>query len=512
MSLQPETVLATLMQTVVPRLGDWCAIHLVDAGGTPRLRAAAHADSGHDRLLRVLEQHEWEAISHESHHPLLTSQLRARTAVVLPLSCRGATLGALTLAFSDSGRTYDGPLIAHAERVVLLAAIALDNARLYEEQADVAHALQAALLPDALPVIDGVEVASRHRATGRGNEAGGDFYDVFRGPGDRTWLIMGDVVGSGSAAAALTSRIRHGFQALATQCQDLEQAFEGVNQVLLNADEGTLATAVAGVLSRTEGGLALQLAVAGHPAPLILRDGGARVEEVGASGRLLGVFDTLELHTEVIELGAGDAVVLYTDGAIELRAHTTQQGEAHLRESLRAGAGDDAATLLERVEHDALLASRGEPRDDMALLALRVHSGERRRPSREPTTHVANIEHRRHVLRGANQRIAAGRTGGEGSLPIGFLCECGARECGRLVELTAQEYETVQSQPHTFLVAHNHPIVGIDHVVRNGDSCVLVSRVNWQLEPDLRARPYLGSDGEAAADEHRSLAHADDSG
>ena len=129
---------------------------------------------------------------------------------MLPLTARGSVLGTLTpvdhavrpTAFDDTARRT-------ADRLAERAALALDNARLHEQQAHIAGVLQHSLLPRSLPEIPGFELASRFLAAGEAYEVGGDFYDAFR-TGSRSWsIVIGDVCGKGPEAAALTSLARY---------------------------------------------------------------------------------------------------------------------------------------------------------------------------------------------------------------------------------------------------------------------------------------------------------------
>jgi len=134
------------------------------------------------------------------------------------------------------------------------------------------------------------------------------------------------------------------------------------------SDGGRFCTAVAGQVVADGAGVGVHLASAGPPPPLILRAGG-HVEEVPAHGPLLGVTTRPAFPEATVELARGELVLLYTDGAFELRE--ARDGEAALREALAASAGFSAAEVVERLERHALVMSGGEPRDDVALLALR---------------------------------------------------------------------------------------------------------------------------------------------
>ena len=127
--------------------------------------------------------------------------------MIVPLRARGRILGAMLLGAAESGRHFTASDLALAEELGVRCALALDNARLYQERSDTARTLQSSLLPPGLPTIEGLELAARYRAAGEGNEVGGDFYDVFAW--DDAWaVVIGDVCGKGPEAAAPCARSR----------------------------------------------------------------------------------------------------------------------------------------------------------------------------------------------------------------------------------------------------------------------------------------------------------------
>ena len=130
-----------------------------------------------------------------------------------------------------------------------------------------------------------------------------------------------------------------------------------------------------GRMRAVDGGVEVLLLAAGHPPPLVLRAGG-ELEEVGAKGTLLGIAPDPSFGEELVRLGPGDILLMYTDGATELRGDDPWRGEQALRDTVRAGAGSGPAALVERVERAALVLSGGELRDDLALLAVAAPPGE----------------------------------------------------------------------------------------------------------------------------------------
>jgi hypothetical protein len=165
-------------------------------------------------------------------HLELLRQVGMRSAMIVPLAVTGRVLGALTLITADSGRVLDDADLAFAQDLAQRAALALENARLYEQQRQIAHTLQTALLPDDLPVIPGLTMAARFVPHGDGIEVGGDLYDVFPSP-DGWAIAVGDVCGKGPAAAGLTALVRHTLRVEVLHGRAPADALHQVNAAML---------------------------------------------------------------------------------------------------------------------------------------------------------------------------------------------------------------------------------------------------------------------------------------
>jgi PAS domain S-box-containing protein len=297
----------------------------------------------------------------------------------VPLLFEGGVPGCMGLGFDDAG-PFDAGDVDLLVAIARQGAQALERARLYEERVYVAQTLQAGLLPRALPHIRGLEVAVRYRPVGDGSEVGGDFYDLFA-LGDDAWMVaIGDVCGKGTEAAVLTGVVRSTIRALALAATDGGEAapdavLRGVNAALMRESApDALATAACAVLRETPDGFLVRLSAGGHPPALVLRAGGD-VEPVDVGGRMLGVSVEPELATADVLLEPCDLLLLYTDGILDARAGRETFGEARLRESLAEAAGGAPATVLRRIDEAVRAFSPGRPRDDKALMALRVPEG-----------------------------------------------------------------------------------------------------------------------------------------
>jgi serine phosphatase RsbU (regulator of sigma subunit) len=217
-------------------------------------------------------------------------------------------------------------------------------------------------------------VAARFRAAGEGLEVGGDFYDLFE-TGDSDWAVaIGDVCGKGTEAAAITALARYTVRAAAMRQDDPSQILGLLNEALLRQrTDKRFCTVLYGRLSHNgHGGVGFEFSSGGHPLPLVLRAATSAGGEVGEPGTLLGIVPDPHLRDETVTLRPGDAVVLYTDGITDSAAPQRIWTGAELAEQVGSVAGVDADTIAERMMATALRDGVPEPRDDIAILVLKV--------------------------------------------------------------------------------------------------------------------------------------------
>jgi PAS domain S-box-containing protein len=399
-SLDPKEVLGQVAKLAVPEISDWLYIDLVVDGGAVERVAAAHNDP--ERLERAIEinrEHPLAldapkgvanvlrtgrselysdlgqelAADPEGGYFRLARELGMRSAIVAPMISRGRTVGTLTLATDPDGRRFDEHDLELAEELALRCATAIDNARLFAERAYIARTLQQSLLPAELPDIPGIEAAARFRPTGQGNEVGGDFYDLFESGGAGWTVVMGDVCGKGPDAAAVTALARYTLRAAAMRERVPSRSLSLLNEALLRQrDDRRFCTVVYAYLEPDgDGGARIGFASAGHPPPLLLRTDGS-VEPVGDPGTLLGVLPDPRFEDRSLSLVRGDTLVFYTDGMVEGRGPGEVLDEAGLAALLASCAGAGADAIAGRLEDAAVKAHGGSPRDDIAVLVLRV--------------------------------------------------------------------------------------------------------------------------------------------
>jgi integral membrane sensor domain MASE1/anti-sigma regulatory factor (Ser/Thr protein kinase) len=295
---------------------------------------------------------------------------------------------AVTFTVNDSGPFVrpsqdDSLLLAQGFSMIvgltglILAAVTSQRRQAERRAQHLAHDLQAELLPPQLPEIPHFEAAGWYRAGMRGQEAGGDFYDVFEGGSGRWVAVIGDVCGKGPEAASLTALARYTLRAVGRRATGPSDALGALNEAILEQrSDRRFMTAVLVELDAASPDNGLALSNGGHPAPLLVRADGEVEEVAGQGGMLLGIYPDPNLIDQRLELRPGDALVLFTDGLAEGRDPDDDPAE-RIRELLKAGAGASANETATRLGQLAL-GDNGKADDDVAVVVLR------RIPSWEP--------------------------------------------------------------------------------------------------------------------------------
>ena len=364
--LEQEAIVGKVLDLLVPGIATWASVHLVDAtDGTIGLAGARHTDPAHQPLLdQVLTAFEITPDQpHGAGHVIATglgeevpdvpdemlvelaagaedalSGLRAlqvSRGLCVPLAARGNTFGALSLSLpepAEDGRDDDpagtmaGPR-SLVHDVAARASLALDNARLYARQHEVAVTLQRSLLPQQLPKVPGLELAAQYLPGSAGAEVGGDFYEAVVRDGLLV-LAIGDVMGHGIRAAAIMGQVRAALRAYALEGHDPDRVLRGLNMTVAALEVSAIVTCLVATLDLRTG--ALQLASAGHLPPVLGTAGGeCRLLRLDP-GPPLGVPDATAYELTEAELPAGGTLVLCTDGLVESRDQPVGDGLATL--------------------------------------------------------------------------------------------------------------------------------------------------------------------------------------
>ncbi|AWB93487.1 SpoIIE family protein phosphatase [Aeromicrobium chenweiae] len=451
-TLDEELAVAHLAEVVVGPWADWSAVTLIDYS-TPHVSAGTgsaegrdvwrrglrdvagwHADPAYrplvDRYLELripsLSDDSFLAQAVRDNRPVFVDQDAARaisavlepgearevfqrldptSTLVLPLRGRERTIGLLTVFRGAGSIGFTGADIADLVDVASRAGVALDNVRLYAEQRDLAEGLQRSLMT-APPEPDHLHVSVRYEPSAEVAQVGGDWYDAFLQTDGATNIVIGDVVGHDTAAAAAMGQVRGLLRGIAvTTGAGPAEVLQRVDEAVQTLQIETMATAVVARLEQTPeerdaGVTRLRWSNAGHPPPLIAVHPEApetpettdRVTSVDPrdvtvtalwpdrADLLLGLVPETSRTESVLELSRGCTVLLYTDGLVERRGQSLDDGVAQLQAVLAEliAAGLDQDELC-----DQLLARMlpEQPEDDVALVAVRLHPQDRPRPA-----------------------------------------------------------------------------------------------------------------------------------
>jgi serine phosphatase RsbU (regulator of sigma subunit) len=393
-ALDPVQTLNEIARLAVPRLADWCAVQLASdsAAGFENI-AVAHVDpekvrwalelqeryppdqdsptgvpqvirSGRSELYPEIDEALLRAGAKDAEHLEIIQQLRMSSAMVVPLRARERTLGAVTFIYAESERQYSTHELELAEELGRRAGLALDHARLYDREHRTAETLQRALLPPTLPQIPGHELAARYLPGRAGDHVGGDWYDAFTLPDGCYGIAIGDIGGRGIGAAALMGQVRNGLRAYA-----LKASGPGAAMADLRAMDEHLAELVFATLTyivydpRTGRGV---LSTAGHLPTLLLDARGTARYADAPRCPPLGAGADAPCREHEFELEPGGGLVLYTDGLVESRTRSLDEGLERLARFAEGCAGD-----IRKLADEVVEALPEQRQDDIALLALR---------------------------------------------------------------------------------------------------------------------------------------------
>jgi sigma-B regulation protein RsbU (phosphoserine phosphatase) len=252
----------------------------------------------------------------------IEGRAQTRSEIAVPVLLHGVTLGALNLE-SDAPAMFDARDVETLRFFADAAALSIEKAMLHrqlldkrrmENQLQIAHDVQARLLPARAPVVRGYDIAGMSLPT---YDVGGDYFDYVPLPDHRLGLVVADVAGKGIPAALIMATFRALLRTHARRDADAADVVTAVNELLIESvGLPAFVTAVYGVLDPATG--AFSYANCGHNPPLLVRRDG-RVDELAAGGPFLGVFGHVRYQAGTVTMERGDRLVLFTDGVIEAR-------------------------------------------------------------------------------------------------------------------------------------------------------------------------------------------------
>jgi serine phosphatase RsbU (regulator of sigma subunit) len=394
-----ESALARLARLVVPVLTDSCIVTVVDREGHARDIGSWHVDPDRRGLLEQYTRLRLDTLPDASPvaralstgTPLTESisavlelmepgpardllvELGPSSATVLPLTTEDRTVGVLTL-YQDAGRTLPPEDIETARQVAGHAARAIARVHRQSRQAELAEALQRSLLTDP-PVLGDTAVAVRYVPAAEAARVGGDWYDAFLQRDGAPVIVIGDVVGHDTEAAAAMGQLRGLLRGIAHYSgAGPAEVLRGLDEAIADMHTDTLGTALVARFERPtapgQGWRRLRWSNAGHPPPILIGPDGAVRLLGGPSGDLLLGVDPETARSEpVVSVEPGTTLFLYTDGLVERRDRVIDEGLDRLVCLLGQLADRPLEELCDAVLDGMLPAT---PQDDVALVAVRL--------------------------------------------------------------------------------------------------------------------------------------------
>ncbi|MEU6546810.1 GAF domain-containing SpoIIE family protein phosphatase [Streptomyces sp. NPDC046859] len=397
-----EEALRRVVQLVLPRLADWAVIDLITDKGDVNRHLVVQAD-GTRLTAREDLQGPMPPVCEASPMPLsralrgvasniagpetyqgtpdsgiaveqrrLFQVTGIKTAAIAPIRGPREVLGAITLARSDRPQAFTTADLALLQDIGRRIGLALENARHFQRQRQVAETMQRYLLPQ-LPRLPGVQMTARYLSAPDASYVGGDWYDAFPLPFGDTALVIGDVVGHDLEAAAGMAQLRNMLRAFTwSQDRPTHHTVQLLNDAMRQISDVRMTTMIlARLAADTDGTWKLRWTSAGHPPPLLIGRDGLTQYLTEANGMLLGMPSPRPRTEARLTLPPQSTLVLYTDGLVESRRRPLDAGLENLRRHaaslVHRDLDDFADQLLRRARPD-------DNDDDVALLALRLPS------------------------------------------------------------------------------------------------------------------------------------------
>jgi serine phosphatase RsbU (regulator of sigma subunit) len=292
---------------------------------------------------------------------------RGWTGATVPVATPAEVLASLTILSVRPGSPVTRETIDQAAAIAGQAALAIDNARLYQQQKEFADTMQRSLLPRSVPELEGLELGDAYESSAH-VEVGGDVYDFIELADGRLAVALGDVTGHGIEAAADMAMAKFVFRSLSREHPEPGDFLQAANEVVVGEIAPGKFITMAYLVIDARGEVAA--AVGGHPAPRIIAADGS-VTSLDAQGLVLGIEPGQRYDEVRATLAPGEAVVLYTDGVSEARRDGELYGVDRLDRVLSEQRHLPPESLARAVLDDCRAFSLGELADDCAVVVVK---------------------------------------------------------------------------------------------------------------------------------------------
>jgi phosphoserine phosphatase RsbU/P len=357
-ALQADTAAVLLLDSPSGQL-----IATATAGLEEKVRQGVRIPVGRGFAGRIAAERRPVILDHVDHTTVLNPILWAKgiqSMMGVPMMAGGQVIGVLHVG-SLTPRQFTGHEIELLQLAADRAAAAVQSITAQVDRV-AAAALQRSLVPSALPVVPGAEMAARY-IPGSG-VVGGDWYDVFTLPSGELCVVMGDVAGSGLPAAVIMGRMRSALRAYALETRDPAEVLARLDRKMLHFEPNALATVLYAVIDPALD--RMHVASAGHFPPVLAAPGQAAELADVPAGMLIGVLPEAQRPVSTVKIPPGALLCFFTDGLVERPGEVIDDGLARLCRALVAELPDIACSAV----MGALVGS--EPaRDDIALLMIR---------------------------------------------------------------------------------------------------------------------------------------------
>lgn len=293
-----------------------------------------------------------------------------RAMAQFPLVTRGKVIGTLWVCMLKPGRVFSDYDMTLLESISGQAAVAIDNIRLFEEERYISDTLQRGFLPERLPELKHTDIGTFYASATIAAVVGGDFYDLIRISDEQIGISLGDISGKGVEATTDAAMVKYSLRAVTCRKPGPSGVLTTANNIVTNQlTGGHFVTLVYGLYNLTSG--QLTLGIAGHPYPLLYTAANKEVAQIEGGDPAFGLILDYNYSETEFKLSSGDALVLYSDGIIELRRDKEFFGVERLSKLVAKHSRLSAQGMANKIIDEARKFAEGRLTDDIVLMVIK---------------------------------------------------------------------------------------------------------------------------------------------